>query len=673
MVLHLPITNPVLLFTVILFIILICPLLLERINIPSIIGLILCGVIVGPNGLNIIANDSAIDLLSTIGLLYLMFLIGLELDINEFKLNKYKSILFGILTFAIPLAAGYYVFDQLLHYDRTAALLISSTLATHTLIAYSIVNKHNIANNKSIAVTVGGTILADIAVLTLLAVLVNKSQLGIDTRFWIKMSLSLIIFLFIEFYVVPVTAKWFFKKFEGERLSHFIFVLLVLFLSSWFAEILGMEAIIGAFVSGIALNRFIPKTSNLMNKIEFTGNALFTPFFLVSVGMIVNVREIFQDYNIILIGVLLTVIGTAAKWVAALITQWICRFNKHQRNLIFGLSSAHTAASLAVIIAGHNAGIVGPEMLNSVIIFMLLTCVISPIVTQQTARKIASDPNNAGNMSNVVIPEEHFLIPYTNDVVYRNLLYFVSLIRNKKSSKPITLLKVVPNDETAEKKIMDIKASGLKLNKMASDFEINLDEVVTIDNNTVSAIVRICREKSTYPIIIPWMKSNTLSNLREERIRHVTESIYRSVYVCDVDQHFVQQKRIVVLAPELCELEIGFPLWLDKVYLLAQNLSIPVNVFSSDNTYNKVVEHLNIKKNQNVQHVTITDWHNFNLLAQQLRNDDIIIIIMSRKDFVSHDITFDNLPFKVEKQFKHNIKIAIYPYQSYTPENDITI
>src|SRR5690554_3879276 len=288
---ELPLENPVPIFSLILFIILLSPILLRKLNIPGIIGLIIAGVVIGPHGLNILEKSSAIDLFSTIGLLYIMFIAGLELDMNQFKSNRNKSLLFGLFTFIFPLGIDFPVCYYLLGYDFNASFLTASMFATHTLVAYPIVSKLGVSKNQAVAITVGGTILTDTAVLIVLAIIVGNHKGTLDQAFWIQLGISLLIFSAIMFLLIPRIARWFFKKLESEKHAHYIFVLAVVFFAAFLAEVAGIEAIIGAFVAGLALNPLIPQSSTLMNRVEFIGNSLFIPFFLISVGMLVDVRS----------------------------------------------------------------------------------------------------------------------------------------------------------------------------------------------------------------------------------------------------------------------------------------------------------------------------------------------------------------------------------------------
>src|SRR5690554_690413 len=385
---QLPLENPVLVFCIILFIILLSPLILKRLNIPGIIVLIISGIIIGPYGVGLLEKSLFVDVFSTIGLLYIMFIAGLELDLNEFKSNRNKSLLFGFFTFTIPLAAGFPVCYYFLGYDFNASFLISSMFATHTLLTYPIVSKLGVSKNQAVAITVGGTILTDTAVLIILAVIIGSHNGGLTSDFWIKLGISLTLFSAFMFFVIPRIAKWFFRKLESEKHSHYIFVLCVVFLAAFLAEIAGVEPIIGAFVAGLALNKLIPHSSALMNRIEFIGNSLFIPFFLISVGMLVDVRVILSGPSAVIVAVALTTVALLGKWLAALFTQLTFKYTKAQRQLIFGLSGAHAAATLAIILVGHQAGVIDDNILNGTVILILIASIVAVFVTGRAAKEI---------------------------------------------------------------------------------------------------------------------------------------------------------------------------------------------------------------------------------------------------------------------------------------------
>ncbi|QJD94513.1 cation:proton antiporter [Mucilaginibacter robiniae] len=385
---HLPLSNPVLIFSLILFIILLSPLLLKKLRIPGVIGYIVAGIIISPHGFNILQKNAAVELFSTIGLLYIMFIAGIELDLKDFKTKKHKSLTFGLFTFAIPILLGFPVCYYVLHYPMVTSILTSSMFATHTLVAYPIVSRYGIAKNEAIAVTVGGTILTDTAVLIILAVVMGSVKGGLTFSFWIQLIVSLLIFSLIQFILLPKIAQWFFNRIENQTTSHYIFVLLMVFVSAFLAQLAGIEPIIGAFMAGLALNRLVSRSVKLTKQIEFVGNAIFIPFFLISVGMLVDLHVLFNGTHALLIAGCLTIVALLGKWLSACFTKYIFKYTRAQQQLIFGLSSSHAAATMAIILVGFQAGIIDENILNGTIILIMITCVAASLATEKAAIKI---------------------------------------------------------------------------------------------------------------------------------------------------------------------------------------------------------------------------------------------------------------------------------------------
>src|SRR5687767_2942208 len=349
----LPLSNPVIIFSLVLFIILFAPILFNRIKIPHIIGLIIAGVIVGPYGLNLLLRDSSIVLFGTVGLLYIMFTAGLEIDLEEFRKNRFKSLVFGLFTFIIPMLLGTFAGYYFLRFSLPSSLLLASMFASHTLLAYPITSKYGISRIRSVTLTIGGTIITDIFALLVLATVTGMTKGEIGSAFWFRLAIASFLFGCIIFFLFPVIARWFFKNFN-DNISQYIFVLAMVFLGAFLAEAAGLEAIIGAFLSGLALNRFIPHSSPLMNRIEFVGNALFIPFFLISVGMLVDFKVLFKGLGALKVAGVMITVAVATKFVAAWITQKTFRLLADERRMIFGLSNSHAAATLAVVLVGYN-------------------------------------------------------------------------------------------------------------------------------------------------------------------------------------------------------------------------------------------------------------------------------------------------------------------------------
>jgi len=364
-----PFHEPIMVFALLLFIILIVNMISKKFEIPEIIGLIVAGVLLGPNGFNLLANTDAVGLLSTVGLLYILFLVGLELDIKQFKANSFISITFGVLTFVVPFVITYFASVYILRFSSNVALMIACMFTSHTLVTYVTVTKIGITENRAIPVVVGGTVFTDILVLLLFSVLLKNTEGVLDNVVIIKMTISILLFFFIVFAGVPKFARWFFNKFENERYIDYIFVLFVVALCGILAEFSGVDQIIGAFLAGLALNKLIPKTSALFNRTEFIGNSFFIPIFLISVGMLIDVRMIFQGWTVILLALVLTFTAVSGKWLAAFFTQIFFKFSKDEGTLMFGLSSARASATLALVLIGFNAGVEGfdNDLLNATV------------------------------------------------------------------------------------------------------------------------------------------------------------------------------------------------------------------------------------------------------------------------------------------------------------------
>lgn len=661
---ELPLENPVLIFSLILFIILLSPILLRKLNIPGIIGLIIAGVVIGPHGLYILNKNSAIELFSTIGLLYIMFIAGLELDMNEFKSNRNKSLLFGFFTFIIPLTIGFPVCYYFLDYDFNASFLTASMFATHTLVAYPIVSKLGISKNQAVAITVGGTILTDTAVLIILAVIMGNTNGNLNAEFWLRLGISLAIFTAIMFLIIPRIAKWFFRKLESEKHSHYIFVLSIVFLAAFLAEVAGVEPIIGAFVAGLALNKLIPHSSALMNRIEFIGNALFIPFFLISVGMHVDMSVILSGPTALIVAGTLSAVALFSKWFAALFTQLIFKYSTAQRQLIFGLSSAHAAATLAVILVGYEAKILDENILNGTIILILITCIVASFVTEKAAKKIVIETEDDKD-SISLLPSEHILLPIANVTNIEKIIEFAIFIKDKKSANPLSILSVVSNNKEAEVNILKAKNKLEEFVKQASASETKVNVITTIDHNPASGITRISREIMANIIILGWpQRVGFMDKLIGEKVDNIVSNTDKTTFICHLEKPLVLHKRIVIAAPPLSEHEKGFELWLNKIAKLAQELSIPIIIYCNDATEKEVQK---VRKNAKIAASfsinSFSEWEDFLVLSRYIHVDDLLVLVSARKGATSYGGFLDNLPSKIEKYFDGNSRFIIYPQQ----------
>jgi Kef-type K+ transport system membrane component KefB len=646
---ELPLSNPVLVFSLILLIILISPILFRRLNIPGIIVLIISGIIIGPFGVGLLEQNAAIDLFSKIGLLYIMFIAGLELDMNQFKVNRNKSFAFGFFTFILPLTIGFPVCYYLLGYDFNASFLTASMFATHTLIAYPIVSKMGVSKNEAVAITVGGTILTDTAVLIILAVIMGNAQEGgLTYDFWVRLVISLSIFVGIMFFIVPKIAKWFFTKMEKEKHSHYIFVLTVVFLAAFLAELAGVEDIIGAFLAGLALNRLIPHSSALMNRIEFMGNSLFIPFFLISVGMLVDIRVIFSGYTAIVVAITLSVVAIAGKWLAAFFTQLVYKYTSSQRKVIFGLSSGHAAATLAVIIVGYNADIIDINILNGTIILILITSIVATLATENAAKKMLAeakevDPEEIKKSESFKM--ESILLPLANMVNLEDLLEFAVLIKDKSSENPVSILTVVPNDEQAELNIAQARTKLEDFVRQASATETSVDVTATIDRDIASGISRKSKELIADLLVMGWPTSSGDEVVIGDKMAGIINRTAKTIFLCRVERPWATHQKLILAVPPKSEKMEGFELWVKKVIKIAEELSVPILVNCDKETQaaiEDVVDRLNLRAP--FEFNEFTNWEDFLIISKNIQPEDIVMLITARKGSIAHQPFLDRYP-----------------------------
>lgn len=657
----LPFTNPVLIFSLILFIILIAPILLGKIKIPGIVGFIIAGILIGPNGFNILKKNSAIELFSTIGLLYIMFIAGIELDLAEFKKKKHKSFVFGFLTFAVPILIGFPVCYYLLHYSLLTSILTASMFATHTLVAYPIVNKFGISKNEAVAVAVGGTILTDTAVLIILAVIMGSVHGQLDSAFWIQLGISLTIFTATVFIVIPRIAKWFFTKLESEKTSHYIFVLSVVFFSAFLAQLAGIEPIIGAFVAGLALNRLIPHSSILMNRIEFVGNALFIPFFLISVGMLVDLRVLFRGPDALIVAGSLTLVAIIGKYLSATFTQWIFKYTKNQRVLIFGLSSAHAAATLAIILVGYKAKIIDDNILNGTIILILVTCVAASFATEKAARAIVSAEEITG--PEVSAHSENILIPIADFNNMDAMLDLAVLFKDKASVQPISLLSVVPDSDNAQSNLLTARKRLNDSVKYASGNGTEIEIIATLDHNVPSGVLRIAKEKSANIIITGWPRRTTvIDKFLGDKSAALIEQSPANLFILHLSKPITVHKSIQLVCPPAHLIEKNMGVWLTKVCKLSSELSLAVNCFCDEATQLHIEHFLAASKSSATFRFSPTEvWKEWKLLKARVTPDDLLVFVLDRKAETNYILSLTHTQRKLEQLFEIHTKLLIYP------------
>ncbi len=668
-----PLENPVLIFSLILFIILFAPIILNYFKVPHLIGLIIAGAVIGPNGFNLLARDESIVLFGTVGLLYIMFLAGLEIDMADFKKNSKKSILFGFYTFTIPMTLGIIGGIYILDFSVLTSVLLASMFASHTLVAYPVISQFGVTRNRAVGVAIGGTMITDTLALLVLAVVVGITKGEITQAFWIELSVSVILFILAVIFLVPIIGRWFFKRFS-DKVSQYIFVLGIVFISAFLAEIAGVEAIIGAFLAGLALNRLVPHTSPLMNRIEFVGNALFIPFFLISVGMLINFSILFTNLETIFVAVVMTIIATLSKYLAAFLTQKNLRFTADERRIIFGLSNAQAAATLAAVLVGYNiilghtpegdpVRLLNDDILNGTILMILVTCTTASFVAQKGAQNIAREtsPSEPETLSN--INQEKILIPISHPDTIEELVNLAVTVKSRKQQGDIFGLNVISEESFNTVGERNARRLLKKATNAAAATDNKLNELLRYDLNIVNGITSVVNEQKISDIIMGLHKKGSIADFL---FGSVTEGLLSKCQATIFIYRFVQPlstiKRHIVIVPPDAEKETGFPYWIMRLWRLAGNTGEKLVFYGNDSSL-KVIKGIHRNHPLPAEFRLYTDYDDFLAFTQKVSVNDGLIVIMSRKNSVSYQNVMAKVPKYLTRYFTNQNFILVYPRQ----------
>ena len=711
-ILNLPLVDPVLIFSVVLAIILFAPIIFDKIRIPHIVGLIIAGMILGPNGINLLSYDSSFELFGQVGILYIMFVAGIDMDMNDFIQNKNKSIVFGIFTFLIPMiigtVTGYYLIKEIIlsaagdvssiiwlqgeaannptfiKYCLLSAIVLASMYASNTLLAYPIITRFGISKQRSVNITVGGTMITTILSLLVLAVILEVVRQGcIDYMFWVRLTISLSIYSVIIFYLYPIIGRWFFKRFH-DNIVQYIFVLSMVFLSSFLAKMAGVEYIIGAFLAGVTLNRLVPRQSPLMNRIDFVGNAIFIPFFLISVGMIVNIEIIFNGYLTIVSAIVMTVVATLTKYLAAKLTQKIYKMTPDEGSMIFGLSNAQAAATLAAVTIAYNLIIaytadeseirlLSEEILNGTIVMILVTCTISSIVTEKAARKLALEAE-VDTTDSKYNPENRILIPVSNPETLDSLMELALLIKDKKDKQPVYALTVANDNQNTDK-----FAQGKKLLERAANIgagaDIKVKKISRYDLNISSGICNVVKEKNISDVVLGMhSKTTSYDSFFGNMTETLLDGINRMICVYKATQPISTIKRVVVATTPKCEFETGFTKWCNRVFTLTSQIGSELVIYCTEDTKKLIAETAKKQKcNCKFTFYTLADWEDFLILSREVKENDLLVVVTARRQSISYTPLLEKLPRQLTQYFSDNSFIVLFPEQFKEGEFDRNI
>lgn len=673
-----PIEDPILKFLLIMAIVLLTPLVLNKLKIPYLLGLIIAGAVIGPHGLNLVLRDSSIILSGSAGMLYILFTAGLEMDMADFKQSSVRSLAFGLYTYIFPMLFGVISGYGILGYSLPSSLLLGALFASQTLIAYPIISKLGITRDKAVTIAVGGTIIVDILALVTLTVVTGLAMGSTDTTFWYRLGASIAACSFVILWFFPRLGRWFFKR-CSDNVSQYVFVLVIVFSGAFLTQLAGLEPIIGAFLAGLAMNRLIPSTSPLMNRVEFVGNAIFIPFFLLSVGMLIDYRAIFSGWETLEVAAVMIVMVTLSKYIAAALTAKTFRLSGDQRRMLFGLSVAHVAGTLAVVMVGYNLilgyeadgtpiRLLGEAVLNGTILMILVTCTISTFMTQQAAHRIAIEGPQAERRAET---GEHVLIPVSHPQTVSEAVG-LGIAVTKQKHRSLYALRALDNQSASEEQVAAAEKMLLSAAEASASAGIHMHRLMRYDVNIVNAIVSVVRERNITDLVLGMHRApehaNALNTLGRESVLGTTiPAILSRTNVTTYIYHAVQPlstvKRHLVYIPPRAELEQGFETWVLRIRHLAHDTGAKLTFYGTAST----IAYLQRKPRK----VDIADyvtqehaWENLDTLFSDVKEDDSVWVIMSRRDRISYHAAMHRLPAYVEEHFATMNHILLYPVQA---------
>ena len=668
----LPITDPTWIFFIVMIIILFAPMVLERLRIPHIIGMILSGVLIGEYGFNILERDSSFELFGKVGLFYIMFLAGLEMDMEDFKKNKSKGIVFGLLTFILPMALGTWSSMKILGFGLTTSILLASMYASHTLVTYPIISRYGLSRLRSVNITIGGTIVTVTLALLVLAIISGMFKGEADSMFWVIMGIKVTVLTLIIIFVFPLIGRIFFRNYS-DNIMQFVFVLAMVFLGGGLMAMVGMEGILGAFLTGIALNRLIPHVSPLMNRLEFVGNALFIPYFLIGVGMIIDVNSMLTGGTALKVAVVMTVVATLSKWLAAFFTQKIYRMSSNERNMIFGLSNAQAAATLAAVLVGNQIimengeKLLNDDVLNGTVVMILLTCIISSLATERSARKFAldeklqfSEKEKEGNSE-----MEQILIPVANPETTENLVNLALMLKESKQGNPLVALSVITDSANIKERKLAGQKNLEKAAMIAASADVKVNTVTRYDINVATGITHTIDEYGATSVVLGLhYKANIIDSFFGSLTEGLLKGTYRQLLIARYLVPANTISRIHVSVPPKAEYETGFVKWIETLGRITTQLACNICFYSNETTIGyiqkifKRCQAANLAYyNQNIA------WDDFAMISGQVHASHLFVMVSARKGSISYDASFERVPSQLAKNFSDSSMIVIYPEQ----------
>ncbi len=661
----LPFTQPTVIFALVLLLILAAPVVFRRLKIPDVVGLILAGVAVGPYGFHLLERDASFQIFGQVGILYLMFLAAVEIDMYHFKKNIRQGMIFGLLTFIIPAVLGMLAAHYAFGAGLTTCLLLASMYSSHTLISYPVVSRFGLQNGKGVILAVSATIVAVLLALITLASVVKLQTTGtFDVADIFRLLLYTAGYAIVVGFSFPRITRFVFRKIS-DAVAQYIFILAMVFIGALLAQVIGLESILGAFYVGLVLNRLIPGRSSLMHHIKFVGNAIFIPYFLIGVGMLINVHVIFNGWTVAWVAVNMVVVALVSKWIAAWMAQKAFRLSATDRRMMFGLTSGKAAATIAATMLGYQYGIINEDIMNGAVLMILVCCLVASVMTERTAIRMRIELTDA-EMEAAGVERPEFarqIVAVSNPITAEGLMRLAVFMRSPKNTEPVTVLFVRNSDDP--KSLRAGRYSLRTAAQTAQEMGVQAVEEERFDLNVVSGLTNMIRQTHATDIVIGFHRK---ANIVDSFFGQLTDTLLKeTLKMVIMSRCFIPistVRRIVVVAGAKAQYETGFHDWVARVGNLAQQLACKV-IFIVTAETSRYIEDIITSDGYGIRRIyqEMTEWDDFILLSGEVGPEDLLVIVGARKGSISYSASQEEIPEFLSKNFASHNLMVVYPEQ----------
>lgn len=659
------IQTPIAIFLIVLLTILLGSVLFKRMHIPSTVGMIAIGIAIGPYGFNLLARDASFQIFGGVGILYLMFQAAVEIDMFHMKAQIRHGVLFGLLSFTIPFLAGLFGTHYLLQERWLTSLLVASMLASHTLITYPVISKFGLQNTRPAVVAVCGTIVAVMLALLVLAGVAQISETGgYSVRLLFKLLTLMAVFMATVGYLYPLITRWFFKS-TTDPVAQYIFIIALVLIAALSAQWIGIEGILGAFYAGLILNKMIPGRSPLMKNIRFVGDAIFIPYFLIGVGMLINVRVVVQGWDVLYSAAILSLLALASKWLAAFGTQKMLKMNAVDRGVIFGLTGGKAAATIAAVMIGFRMGLLGEDMMNAAVVMILICCLVASFQTDRSAMKLriaeTSRDLEREELGSVELARQ--IVAVSNPLTAEGLMRLALFMRKRQNTNPVTALFVRNNDDRAKATMGRTAleaAAGI-----AEEMDIQCNTMERFDLNSVSGIANLAHEQKATEIIIGMhVRGSVVDTFYGSFIESLLNECHRMVMLSRCFIPVGTITRFLTIVPSGAQYETGFHQWVTRLSVLASNIEAQITFLAEEET-NKLIRAAiaDDRTEVDARYETLTTWDDFILASGSADEADLIVLVSARRGSISHTQDLEQTTNYISRHFQRNNLLIVYPKQ----------